>query len=161
MCFNFHTETGVCSDLTLTNGDIVYNAGSPDNRPFGSIAIYSCNSGYTLTGRSIRVCLTGGRWSRSPTTCQGEFCNSYTVCVSNKCRGIGIGLTVAPPTTCSDLTSPTNGAIAYNMGTTSQRPEDTVATYTCNPGYTLNGDTTRTCGSDGMWSGSPPVCHRK
>ncbi len=52
-----------------------------------------------------------------------------------------------PPTTCSNLTD--NGMIAYNMGTSSTRPVGTVATYTCVTGYTLNGDTTRTCGSDG------------
>ena len=50
---------------------------------------------------------------------------------------------------------------AYNMGTASPRPVDTVATYTCVTGYTLNGVTTRTCGSDGVWNGSPPVCQRK
>ncbi len=66
-----------------------------------------------------------------------------------------------PPTTCFDLTAPTNGMIGYNMGTASSRPEGTVATYTCNPGYTFIGGGTRTCGSDGVWSGSIPVCQRK
>ena len=33
-----------------------------------------------------------------------------------------------------------------------------MATYTCDTGYTLNGGITRTCESDGMWSGSPPTC---
>ncbi len=56
------------------------------------------------------------------------------------------------PTTCPDLTVPTNGVISYNMGTANLRPVDTVATYTCVTGYTLDGDTTRTCGSDGVWS---------
>ena len=54
--------------------------------------------------------------------------------------------------------------ISYNMGTASPRPVDTVATYTCNPGYTLNGGTTtRTCGSDGVWSGLDldQTCERK
>ncbi len=70
-----------------------------------------------------------------------------------------VGPTAAPSTTCSDLAAPTNGMISYNMGTASLRPVDTVATYTCDIGYTLNGgNTTRTCESDGTWSGSPPVC---
>ncbi|XP_064386665.1 sushi, von Willebrand factor type A, EGF and pentraxin domain-containing protein 1-like [Halichondria panicea] len=38
------------------------------------------------------------------------------------------------------------------------RPVNTVATYTCDTGYTLNGVSTRTCGSDGVWSGSDPTC---
>ena len=66
-----------------------------------------------------------------------------------------------PPTTCSDLIAPTNGMIGYNMGTASPRPVNTVATYTCDTGFTLNGDTTRTCGSDGVWSGSYPTCQRE
>ncbi|XP_064386185.1 CUB and sushi domain-containing protein 1-like isoform X2 [Halichondria panicea] len=122
-----------CPDLpSLTNGMIVYNAGSTDNRPLGSSAMHSCNSGYTLTGGSTRICVSGGIWNGSPPTCQS---------------------------TCSDLTVPANGVIGYNMGTASLRPVDTVATYTCTTGYTLNGGTTTmTCGSDGVWSGSAPTC---
>ena len=64
--------------------------------------------------------------------------------------------------TCSDLPSLTNGDTDYGVaGSTDSRPVDTVATYTCNPGFTLNGDTTRTCGSDGVWSGLAPTCQRK
>ena len=36
-----------------------------------------------------------------------------------------------------------------------------VANYTCDPGFILVGDRTRICGSDGTWSGVPPVCERK
>ena len=73
-------------------------------------------------------------------------------------KTVDIGPTDPPPTTCPVLIAPSNGMIRYNMGT---RPVDTVATYTCVTGYTLNGGTTRTCGSDGMWSGLPPVCQCK
>ncbi len=61
-------------------------------------------------------------------------------------------------TTCPDLIVPANGMISYNMGIASLRPVNTVATYTCDTGYTLNGGTTRTCGSGGSWSGSAPNC---
>ncbi|XP_064386377.1 sushi, von Willebrand factor type A, EGF and pentraxin domain-containing protein 1-like isoform X2 [Halichondria panicea] len=137
-----------CPDLpSLTNGMIMYSAGSTDNRPFLSSAVHSCNTGYTITGGTLnggttRVCVTGGNWDGSPPTCQ-----------------VNTGPTDPPPTTCSDLIAPTNGMIGYNnMGTASQRPVNTMATYTCNPGYTLNGGSTRTCGSDGLWSGSAPTC---
>ena len=33
-----------------------------------------------------------------------------------------------------------------------------TATYSCNSGHNLNGDTTRTCGANGDWSGSDPTC---
>ena len=36
-----------------------------------------------------------------------------------------------------------------------------IATYTCDVGYELNGDPTRTCQSSGEWSGVEPHCIRK
>ncbi len=78
MCFNFRTEIVSCSDLTLiTNGDIVYTAGSPDNRPFSSSATYNCSNGYTLIGGTTRVCVSEGRWNGSASTCQGELCELF------------------------------------------------------------------------------------
>ncbi len=69
---------------------------------------------------------------------------------------------IEPPTTCPDLTVPANGIISYNLGTVSPRLVNTVATYTCDTGYTLDGGiTTRTCRSDGVWSGFSPDCQRK
>ena len=38
-------------------------------------------------------------------------------------------------------------------------PGDTC-TYTCNNGYELTGSMTRTCQSDGTWSGSDTTCTR-
>ncbi len=32
------------------------------------------------------------------------------------------------------------------------------AEYSCNPGYTLKGNATRLCTSDGQWTPSQPVC---
>ncbi len=64
--------------------------------------------------------------------------------------------------TCSDLPSLTNGNIDYGgAGSPDSRPVNTVATYTCVTGYTVNGDSTRTCGSDGVWSGQGSNCQSK
>ncbi len=65
-----------------------------------------------------------------------------------------------PVITCSNLSSPANGTIKYN-NMNPQRLLGTVATYTCNPGYTLSGNEARTCESDMMWSGSDPTCQGK
>ena len=55
---------------------------------------------------------------------------------------------------CGTLTDPANGQVSHTAGTTYQQ----IATYNCDPGYTLVGDSTRTCQAIGMWSGSEPTC---
>ena len=59
---------------------------------------------------------------------------------------------------CMSLPRLTNGGISYSDQTLGL---NTVVTYTCDTGYTLNGGTTRTCGRDGVWSGFAPNCLRK
>ncbi len=72
------SHTANCLDLpSLINGMIMYSAGSSDNRPFGSSAVHSCDTGYTLTGGTLvvdttRFCVPGGIWGGSPPTCQGK-----------------------------------------------------------------------------------------
>ncbi len=58
---------------------------------------------------------------------------------------------------CDDLTL-ANGVVTYNPSTT-PRLEDTVATHTCNTGYNLDGDKTRTCQNDRQWSSAAPSCN--
>ncbi len=36
-----------------------------------------------------------------------------------------------------------------------------TATYSCNKGYVLFGEQTRTCQYSGQWSGEEPYCERK
>ena len=55
---------------------------------------------------------------------------------------------------CSDLTDPANGQVNHNDGTTFGH----TATYSCNTGYNLVGDSIRTCQATGNWSGSAPTC---
>ena len=79
-CIDSHTEVVTCSDLTLTNGNIVYTKEPPNNRPIYTVATHTCDTGYTLTGgNSNRFCtdMGGGKWTGSARTCESEFCNSY------------------------------------------------------------------------------------
>ena len=55
---------------------------------------------------------------------------------------------------CGNLTDPANGQVNHTSGTTFEQ----TATYSCNTGYNLVGDSTRTCQATGNWSGSAPVC---
>ena len=54
---------------------------------------------------------------------------------------------------CPNLVDPANGMVSV----TGNLPGDT-ATYTCDSGYTLEGESPRVCGNDGEWSGMAPTC---
>ena len=54
---------------------------------------------------------------------------------------------------CGSLTDPANGAVSLTNTT-----YNSVATYSCNNGYNLVGDTTRTCQASGSWSETAPTC---
>ena len=55
---------------------------------------------------------------------------------------------------CGSFTDPANGQVDHTSGTTLGQ----TATYSCNSGYNLVGDRTRTCQAIGNWSGSAPTC---
>ena len=57
---------------------------------------------------------------------------------------------------CPLLADPANGAVSV----TGFSFEDS-ATFTCDSGYELVGLAFIGCGSDGSWSGQPPICRRK
>ena len=57
-------------------------------------------------------------------------------------------------TDCGSLTSIDNGNIAYSSGTTYL----SVASFSCNPGYTISSIITRTCMANETWSNDTPHC---
>ena len=57
---------------------------------------------------------------------------------------------------CGTLTNPANGQVSNTAGTTFGQ----TATYSCNTGYNLMGDSIHTCQATGNWSGSVPTCER-
>ena len=57
---------------------------------------------------------------------------------------------------CGSLSNPANGQVNHTAGTTFAQ----TATYSCNTGYNLVGDSNRTCNATGEWSGSAPTCER-
>ena len=57
---------------------------------------------------------------------------------------------------CPDLPDPSNGRVNQR----GNKPGDR-ASYTCNSGYELQGDSTRTCQNNGQWSGDAPTCERE
>ena len=57
--------------------------------------------------------------------------------------------------TCPSLSDPSNGMISCSLGDDAYG--DTCS-FTCDTGYELTGSDTRTCQSDGSWSGSQVSC---
>ena len=58
---------------------------------------------------------------------------------------------------CGVLSRPAGGAVDLSSGTTF----GSIATYSCNTGYRIDGNITRICLSTGEWSDSEPICQCK
>ena len=56
---------------------------------------------------------------------------------------------------CGDPGTPTNGQRSLSSTT-----YNSVVTYTCDVGYSLQGSNSRTCQSDRQWNASVPQCNR-
>ena len=60
---------------------------------------------------------------------------------------------------CSFVLEPNNGVVSYNPQGQNQTLVGATVNYTCNSGYTLNGNNMRICQANGTWSGSDPTCN--
>ncbi|XP_065899833.1 uncharacterized protein [Dysidea avara] len=62
---------------------------------------------------------------------------------------------------CDDLSAPSNGEItSCSSDRVGVGYEGDTCNFTCNTGYELTGSDTRTCQSDGSWSGTESMCKR-
>ena len=61
---------------------------------------------------------------------------------------------------CSLLNNPDNGMINCSLGNDRIPSYEDTCSFTCNTGYEQTGSDTRTCQSNGNWSGSDDVCER-
>ena len=61
---------------------------------------------------------------------------------------------------CPPLTAPINGMISCSLGDDGVPSFEDTCSFTCDIGYELTGSDTRTCQSDGSWSGSVAICSR-
>jgi len=59
---------------------------------------------------------------------------------------------------CPSLTDPKNGIMNCSLGDDRILSYKDTCSFTCNTGYELTGSDTRTCQSDGNWSGSETIC---
>ncbi|XP_065899208.1 CUB and sushi domain-containing protein 1-like isoform X3 [Dysidea avara] len=125
-----------CDNLTSpSNGEITScSSGGIGVGYEGDTCSFTCNTGYELTVSDTRTCQSDGSWSGSDAMCRR-----------------------AP---CSSLTDPNNGVITCSLRDDGVPSYEDTCSFTCNTGYELFGSDTRTCQSNGSWSGSDAVCRR-
>ena len=61
---------------------------------------------------------------------------------------------------CLALVNPSNGLVSCSLGDDRVPSFEDTCSFTCDTGYELTGSNTRTCQSDGSWSGSTAMCNR-
>ena len=61
---------------------------------------------------------------------------------------------------CSPLHVSNYGMMNCSLGDDGVPSYEDTCSFTCNTGYEVTGSDTRTCQSDGSWSGSNDVCRR-
>ena len=59
---------------------------------------------------------------------------------------------------CSQLMNPSNGMMSCSLLYSSLTLYEDTCSFTCNTGYELTGSDTRTCQSNGSWSGNEVAC---
>ena len=131
---------------------------------FGSLAVYRCSEGFGLVGKSIRQCQADGSWSEQEPTCESKFkiIRSHIIAELPIIHRLAFQTHQSLPSSsyivsnCDDLQSPNNGSIKL----TGTSFGDT-ATYSCDMGFMLLGESTRTCEAGSFWSGVVPFCSRK
>lgn len=146
---------------------------------------YECNRGFVLKGSDTIACQANGRWSGQKPRCEPVVCGppevptdvvfkgeafSYNSEIELSCQpgfllqGKSISVCQADGTWSHE--SPT--CVLTNCGKPSPIPNGRVSgsefgfnskvKYDCDEGYTLNGEATRVCQSDGLWDKPAPRC---
>ena len=139
-----------CGQLSgPVNGALSLSSGVSE----GSVATYTCNPGFTLTGSVTRTCTSDGGWTPAAPVCL----RISKSCLYLYCSNLGLYFEMKiylPTVDCGPLPSPPNGNVATPSGTTSGN----VALYSCDEGLVLTGSTARVCGNDGLWTPTTPIC---
>ncbi|XP_065195313.1 sushi, von Willebrand factor type A, EGF and pentraxin domain-containing protein 1-like [Sycon ciliatum] len=186
-------EDGNWTSLTPTCvGVVCPSPGTPtdgsqdlDGLEYQDSATYSCDTGFSLVGQTTAVCTQHGNWSSQVPTCKGVVCPSpgtptdgsqdldgleYQDSATYSCdTGFSlVGQTTAVCTQHGNWSSqvPTcKGVVCPSPGTPTDGSQDLdgleyqdSATYSCDTGFSLVGQTTAVCTQHGNWSSQVPTC---
>ena len=142
---HYHSFIAITCPVLLPpdNGRVTQLGNTP-----GSLAIYSCDENYQLSGESQRTCESNGQWSGVAPACQPKGEVTAYACL----HGVIISITLTG-INCPVLEHPERGLVSVGGNS-----PGSVATYSCNGGYSLLGSATRQCQSNGTWSNESPTC---
>ena len=153
---------------------------------FNSTVLYSCYTGYTITGATSLTCLSNGTWDAPVPSCDIVNCSdpgkptngillgeafTYNSVVTYNCS-VGYNLTGAVSLTClpdGSWNAPIPSCDIVNCSdpgipTNGEKLFGNVFTYgaqlvyNCIDGYSLVGSQVITCQSNGYWSDTLPSC---
>ena len=117
---------------------------------------YLCDSGFIIDSNDTRVCGPNGLWSGDEPTCVGMYVKQNNILEMIRfCYAIqNYHLSCIAQVDCGPLLPPLNGQIIIGNTTTGN-----IATYLCDSGFIISdGNETRMCGFDGLWSDEEPTC---
>ncbi|XP_065916119.1 uncharacterized protein [Dysidea avara] len=171
-----------CPSLTAPNNGMIDCTGNM----FEDTCTFSCDHGYELSGSKTLTCQSDQTWNGTDVMCTPVSCQQFTTAPNNgiiNCTGNifedtctfscnqGYELSGSEKRTCQSnkfwngtkamctkvscpsLAAPNNGMIDC----TGNMFEDTC-TFSCDQGYELNGNETRTCQSNTTWNGTDVMC---
>ena len=119
-----------CDSFLLCDGDVTYDTIYP--YPAGSSANVSCDMGYTLSGSDNLTCYFNF------SSVSSYWIPEVPTCEINECESITLD----------------HGIISYTHGS----EYGSTATFYCESGYELSGESSITCQEDENWSEAVPTC---
>ncbi|ELU07763.1 hypothetical protein CAPTEDRAFT_103334, partial [Capitella teleta] len=150
---------------------------------YGRSVVFTCQTGYRLSGQAILRCGSTGKWSHAAPSCQIVTCptiqtplngavsvstRSYQGVASFSCES-GYVIEGSPNRTCQASAQwsgtqpicipPTHGSI--QPVSSGKVANGTVARFSCQTGYNIQGSSNRTCTGNaavGSWTGTQPLC---
>lgn len=164
----------------IENGQV-----SGDDFRHGGVIIYSCDQGYRLQGLPRRVCQLYGSWEGNPPTCTRIECITPPVIENGYYTGSSFyyrdtvdyecddGYVIDGESTltceenrtwvpdvpvCGPVACPEPEELLNGQVTTEGLFYGNRAEYKCSDGFEIQGDLSRTCTANGVWSGMSPVC---
>ncbi|XP_052500473.1 sushi, von Willebrand factor type A, EGF and pentraxin domain-containing protein 1 [Budorcas taxicolor] len=182
---NWDAQVPVCKPVNCSPPEDL-DRGFPNGFSFyrGGQMEYQCFPGYKLHGSPSRKCLSNSSWSGSPPSCLPCKCSPPTI-QSGAVNGTDVSCGKAAQIRCfkgfqllglSEITCEADGQWSSDFprcehpscGSPPTIPnafiiersslDENVITYTCKPGYVIQGSSDLICTEKGMWSQPYPVC---